>query len=472
MNKKKLTFIAAVWWVILCASLGLTILLLQHKDSRPSETENRMLAPFPEVSAHSLLSGEFMTGFDAYLSDAFFGRDRVTSLTSRLTGLFSALSQDDLLQAEAEDMEQRLAAEGDIQAGGAADEDSADGEGAGDAAPPDDHSEPESTPEPVVVADAAAPETDDPDPYIPADAPEGDFPLDETYSYLWLRKTDGTNEIIYSYENEKIAVYAETLRMIRDVLPADGQVFVTQVPLAAIGNRWTDQPRTFCGWGSSVETVLERELAGAPRIHVYNTWDILAPHMTGDTPMFYHTDHHWSAEAAYILVSEMLNTQNLPVIRYDEYQYKAIRSNRNDAGQTDTFNVLYPLLPAHSYVVTHQDTLKEISLMNYDSVTYLAFMNNSRQPWRKVVTGANTGRKCLIICDSFGNDFAPYLLPYYDEVHMTDFRYGYYDKSEAGGTMASLCAYHGIDDIYLVFSTANGLRKDNSIKYLRKFFFG
>ena len=156
----------------------------------------------------------------------------------------------------------------------------------------------------------------------------------------------------------------------------------------------------------------------------------------------------------------------------EHLQFVSLSLERTTDGVLHRETQLLYLLPAHSYVVTHQDTLKEISLMNYDSVTYLAFMNNSRQPWRKVVTGANTGRKCLIICDSFGNDFAPYLLPYYDEVHMTDFRYGYYDKSEAGGTMASLCAYHGIDDIYLVFSTANGLRKDNSIKYLRKFFFG
>ena len=29
--------------------------------------------------------------------------------------------------------------------------------------------------------------------------------------------------------------------------------------------------------------------------------------------------------------------------------------------------------------------------------------------------------------------------------------------------------YHQIDDVYIVTSTANGLRKDNSIVYLRKY---
>ena len=107
--------------------------------------------------------------------------------------------------------------------------------------------------------------------------------------------------------------------------------------------------------------------------------------------------------------------------------------------------------------------------MNYDSSTYTAYMNNSRRPWRRVITGANTGRRALVICDSFGNAFAPYLLPYYDEVHMTDFRNDYYNKREAGGSIGELMEYHQIDDVYIVTSTANGLRKDNSIVYLRKY---
>ena len=107
--------------------------------------------------------------------------------------------------------------------------------------------------------------------------------------------------------------------------------------------------------------------------------------------------------------------------------------------------------------------------MNYDSTTYRSFMNNTRLPWRKIVTSANTGRKALVLRDSFGNAFTPYLLSYYDEVHMADFRKGSYSKSKAGGSIGDLITYHGIDDVYIVTSTANGLRKENSIVYLREY---
>ena len=442
--KHKLSFTVALWWVILCAVAGLFLILVSDKDSRLSESENRMLAAFPEVSAKSLVSGDFMTGFDDFLSDAFFDRDGVVSFTEKLLGRFSMLSQDDLREIQAQNMEQRLEAEGGAQPGA------------------------ESVTQIAAVGGADAPETDEPDEDI--SAPAGDVPLTAENSYLWLKKVDGTNKILYTYENSKVATYAETLRIMQGYLPADGQIFVTQVPLASIGNRWTDQQNVYCGWGSSVETVLEQDLAGTERIYVFSTWDILEPYMTGSTPLFYHTDHHWSAEGAYIVASEMLKKQNLPVIPYEEYEYKPIQSKKNDEGFVDTFNVLYALLPTHSYVVTRRTEMTELSLMNYKSTTYTSYMNNTRKPWRRIFTGANTGRKALVICDSFGNAFTPYLLPYYDEVHMTDFRYGDYVKEEAGGSMGELVQYYDIDDIYLIFCTANGLRKDNSIVYLRRYF--
>ena len=462
--KHKLSFIIALWWVILCAIAGVFLLALADKNSRLSESENRMLAGFPEVSARSVASGEFMTGFDSFLTDGFFDRDGVVSFTERLLGGFSLLSQDDKREAQADTMENRLQAEGDMQAENGAQPEGGDAEPAGQIAP----AQPGAAP--VQNAGADALEIDEPDEGGDVTLPEGGEMITPEHSYLWLKKTDGGNKVIYTYDNDRIATYAETLRIIQQYLPADGQIFVTQVPLASIGNRWTDQQKTYCGWGSSVETVLESCLAGSERIYVFNTWEILEPHMTEGTPLFYHTDHHWSAEGAYIVAAEMLKKQNLPVIPYDEYEYKAIQSKKNDEGYVDTFNVLYPLLPAHSYVLRKITDATELSLMNYKSTTYTAYMNNSREPWRRIVTGANTGRKALVICDSFGNAFTPYILPYYDEVHMTDFRYGDYVKEEAGGSMGELVQYYGIDDIYLIFCTANGLRKDNSIVYLRQYF--
>ena len=459
--KRKLSFVAALWWEILLAILGLFLVLLAGKQPRPSETENRMLAGFPEVSAQSVVSGDFMSGFESYLSDGFIGRQGVIDFSERLLGRFSTLKGDELFAARAADMEQRLAEEGAMQA--QADAPQADAGAVETADAPE-----ESAAAALIEAD------DDAEEDIDAGAQFSDeaLPVTAENSYLWLKRVDGGRKILYKYDNAQIQSYSETLRRIRALLPSDGVVCFTQVPLAQIANRWTDQRETYCGWGSTVELVLEKCLEGTQGIYVFNTMEILEPHMEGDVPMFYHTDHHWTAEGAYLVLEEMLKAQHLPVIPYDEYTYKSMKGKVNGDGRSDTFNALYPLLPGHSYVVTHRTDATEIHLMNYGHASYTTFMNNSRQPWRRVVTGANTGRKALVICDSFGNALTPYLLPYYDEVHMCDFRVNYYDKAAAGGSIGENIAYHGIDDVYIITSTANGLRKDNSLKYLPMYLAG
>lgn len=465
--KNKFSFLTALWWILLLAVLGFFLLAATDKHSRESEDENRMLAAFPTLSGKSLADASFMNGFEDFLSDAFFGREGVTKFTDRVMDKFSVLTAEEEAVQKAEEMDRRLQAEGAADGEDPAAEPVADApaETAAPAVP--------AAPEEPVHEDEpqAADAVDDPDENLEEEPLlGGDEIISRNTSYLWLKQTDGDVKKIYSFSRKNLETYAKTLRMMLDYLPADGQILFTQAPLASIGNRWTDQPSTYCGWGSSAETMLRECIGDEARIHVFNSMAILEPHIAAGEKMFYQTDHHWTAEGAYVVASEMIKAQGLPVVPYEEYDYKAIRSKaRTKKGVRDTFNALYPLLPARSLIVTKRTGETELPLMNYDSSTYTAYMNNSRRPWRRVITGANTGRRALVICDSFGNAFAPYLLPYYDEVHMTDFRNDYYSKREAGGSIGELMEYHQIDDVYIVTSTANGLRKDNSIVYLRKY---
>ena len=434
--KNKFGFTAGVALVALLGCLGLFTLLFSQKASTASQTENRMLQGFPKFSISALASGRFSGELDDFLSDNFVGRDATISASEGMLNAFNLISGDEAFEKKSLEMEQRLDAEG----------------GQESAAQPD--------------------EAEEEDAFISSDfatLSSGEIPIDSRKSYMWYVQTDGTLSLKYEYLKTNVDTYAETLRMIKGLLPKDGVINFVEVPLASQANRWRDQQNVYSGWGSSLELMLYQSLGGAQGINVYSAWDLLAPYVCGETPMFYFTDHHWSAEAAYIVSSAMLEDQGLPVIPYSEYKYKAITSSAvDDSGRRDVFNCLYPLTPVHSYVVKNGQE-HEISLMAYDVPTYTCFMNGSREPWRRIVTGAGSGRKALVICDSFGNAFTPYLLPYYGEVHMCDFRNGYYDHNAAGGYIKDNIARYGIDDVYIIISTANDLRKDNSIKYLRRY---
>jgi len=454
--KNKRSFTATIWWLLACLIVGVFLMCTSDKEGRISEVENRMLQGFPKLSVKTIFNDEFTTGFEAHLSDNFFARDGVVSFTDGLLGTFSVLSADEEMMMRTEAMETEL--QGANLKVEAEEEtvDIAEIPGVVEVAAEES-------------APAVAVEEDEPEEEGDLVVAEGEVPITYEHSYLYYEKTDGTLKKNYTYDRDKLETYAETLRIMQNYLPADGEIFFTQVPLASMANRWRFQQNEFSGWGSTVEMMLEECLQGAERINVFSTYDILEPYIAGEEDMFYITDHHWSAEGAYKVWAEMVKSQGLPLIPYEEYEFKAIESERVVSGQTDTFNVLYPLLPAQSLVMTNTDQFESIDLMNYRSTTYRSFMNNTRLPWRKVVTGANNGRRALVLCDSFGNAFVPWMLPYYEEVHMADFRNGSYSKSAVGGSIGQMIQKYGIDDVYIVTSTANGLRKDNSIVWLREY---
>ncbi len=79
MNNKK---VLAVIFAIILVALPLITAFSEKKSF--SETENRELAKFPSFSIDSIMDKSFMNGFDAYISDHFFGRDFWVQIKSNL----------------------------------------------------------------------------------------------------------------------------------------------------------------------------------------------------------------------------------------------------------------------------------------------------------------------------------------------------------------------------------------------------
>ena len=67
----------------------LTFITLPSEPTPFSENENRYLAAFPEASVKTYLNEKFMTGFEDWFSDRFFGREQwiiAKNTTERLIG--------------------------------------------------------------------------------------------------------------------------------------------------------------------------------------------------------------------------------------------------------------------------------------------------------------------------------------------------------------------------------------------------
>ncbi len=427
--KQKSIFTITLWWLLLLAVTGALIICFAPRTSRVSNTENRMLQGMPELSAESILNGTFSSEFESFMSDGFFERSSIINFSNQLLGLLSATTpEDDYILDRTED------AVADF------------GNTVNDE-----------------ITDTGSPAASDDNSDTAAESVSGDNKSDCEAS-LWLDKHDGGITSIYTYPQENISTVAETINIYRDLLPDSGSVYYAQVPFPKLALRWSDNRSVYSGWSSSLEAELDKRTDDD--VHVFSVVDILEPHIIDNEYIYYTTDHHWTALGAYYVFAEMIASQGLPVIPYDEYEYKINENSPDINGNTDEFHLLYSLQPTHSLVVSNITEETEVPLMYYDTDMYHAYLASTQTPWRRIITGFNTGRKALVIGDSFVNSFTPYLLPYYDEVHLTDIRPTYFDRNELGTSVEDMIKRNEIDDIYFIFSEANSVNSNTQLECL------
>ncbi len=476
------SFLAALWWLMGCLCVGVLLILLAPRESRLSQSENRMLAGFPELTAETLQSGEFFSGIEDYLSDGFFARDKVVGWTDRVIGVFDKRTEEQIQIQEAAEIERLLVL--DAQGGEElpAEEEIPASEPVITPAPtavptaeptPVPTAEPTATPSPMpthTVTPTAAPavqatQTPAPTPTAtpePTATPKVIVPLEPGTEYsLELTGVNGKNTLVYHYPAENLMTFAATLNQLSDMLPEDGEIHYLHVPVSGVGRRVRTNLAAYNGWVSNMEDALQTQVKEG--VYIHNAPAILNDALANKEDVFYHTDHHWTPLGAWYAVSSIMESRGYPGIPYEEYEYYDRLMGRDKAGREDWLHLLEPLNPTHSYVLTNLTEAKELDFMNKKYTTYIAYINNTRLPWRRFTGGYGSDRKALLISDSFGNVFLPYLLPYYGEVHMTDLREDYYSEKDAGGTFAELLRYHEVDDVYVVLSTANGVNSYNSL---------
>ena len=496
MKNNKGSFLMALWWLMGCLCLGVLLVLLAPREARVSEDENRMLAGFPELTRESFTSGDFFSGIEDYLSDGFFARADVIDFTDGVLEVFNRQTEEQRQMQDEARTNELLTADAGMKPAQEPDEKtvSAPATTPTATAAPTPTATPTATPTvtptvtptaaptatPTVTPTATPSATPTPEPTAvlteeptpaptptatptPTPTPKVIVPLPEDAEYsLELIAADGRNSHIYSYPAANLMTFANSLNHLKSLLPEDGEVHYMQVPVAAVGRRISVRFTNFTGWKSTMEEALQTQVKDG--VIIYDIPAILNDALAAKEDLYYYTDHHWTPLGAWYAVEAVAQQLGYPMIPYEEYEYTTRELGTDDAGRKDWLNLLHPLSPTHSYVLKRLTEETEIDFQYYKATGYHSYINNTRTPWRRFTSGFGSDRRALVICDSFGNVFLPYLLPYYGEVHMTDLRDSYFNREEAGGTFTELVRYHGIDDIYVVLSTSNGINSHNSLK--------
>ena len=427
--KKYLRF--AENYILLLASLtlGLYLLFFAPKDGGVSDAEMRMLQPFPRLSAASLASGTFMDEFENFLSDAFPAREEMIALSDALRGLFG--------KTDAGEEARRLF---DEEEGLVGDEAPAAG------AAPD---------EPAPAAEIAAPADESPMPE--AAAAQG--------ASLWRERANGRREEIETYAPSQVAYLAGVLNKYRAALPEDGNIFFINVPASDVLNPVYDEHR-FTAWGDDLAEAMQP--LAAPGVRIYDPAEILRP-FENDGPLFSNGDYHWYVKTAWRTSNAFLADLGYAPSGFYDYRYYLRYSLKNgpytpEQLQSMTLereNLMVPLIlsPVKTSLIENLTERTESDVYDFRHTGYTMYLGGAKGPYRLFETGFHTGRRALMISDSYGFSMMYYLFPYYDAVLQTDLRGANYGGRNIGASIRQYMEEYGIDDIYFVtchWTSVNG----------------
>ena len=470
--KKKFPFIAAYWWCMLLFVLGVSVLFLGNREGGVSETENRTLQGLPGFSFKNWFDGTFSSELESYLSDQMPGRDPILKASNRMLDLFDATSEKDRI------LDQGMIEQLDEMANGHEDE-------------------PEATPEQeeALIASATA-ASDTPMPLPATPTPEA-TPVDDPFATsaptpvdpavkdtstvrrFSLRRADGTLTTRFHFGKDAIEKTAKSLNAYRGAVGENGTVVFTYIPYSQDANEWLLDTDHFSGWYSDVEPTLQANVDEG--VYVFSTVSELEPHMQAGELCYFKTDHHWAGLGAYYVQRMMMQRFGVPAIAYEDFEFtvhekfagsiaSSVHSLAGYSNLYDRLEVPSALAPARAYVYKNLDQLvKEVRYMEPERVVYAAFLGGTHSPFYVAETGFHTGHGALVICDSFGLAFVPFIAPYYDRVCLVDLRDTHSFVTQGGAGLRKYIEHYGIDDVYFIVSRGCGINNSYMQKTVLKY---
>ncbi len=283
--------------------------------------------------------------------------------------------------------------------------------------------------------------------------------------------------------------YCDAVNNLAKALEGKAQVYSLICPLAA-GVNLSDETRQAIGYSDEREAIRWMCEHMDPLVRSVPVWGALKSR--NDEYLFFRTDHHWTALGAYYAYREFCAAKGLRPHELSEFETYVFSdyigslynySNKNAAlkSNPDTVTAYIPMgtnqmtcfVPGSgSYTECAWPIVKDVSDYNRGSY-YLTFVAGD-QPYNYAHNESVTdGSSVLVVKDSYGNAFIPFLIDHYEHIYWIDYR-SYADWSVWAGkenaAISTLVAEKGIRDVILcnnISSTGSKTLIDSMEKIFR-----
>lgn len=400
IKKKRIVVYLAQMCVfaVTLAVLAVTGLLMPLRPEY-SESEKRKLAEFPHFTFKTFFDGSYFKGIGDWYSDTYPGRETLVGLNSKIKSRYGISS---------------VEIHGDVVEG---DE----------------------------IPDAYVPPADD-DLTLPDDTDENFSEIVKDVDTQSLGAVFVAGNVGYEYYNfnkEQADRYITLINKQATNLSDTANVYAMVVP-TSIGITLPDNFKNTIN-SSDQKKAIDYFYSGiggnVKAINIYNT---LMSHRS--EYIYFNTDHHWTTLGAYYAYEQFAKSAGIeckPLSAYKKAEYSGfLGSFYNDTGKLpeleknpDTVVAYIPNENAKMvYTTTKGDKISwpvVNDVSSYpQSIKYSAFIGGDN-PFTEITNPDITDNSSIVVVkESFGNAFVPFLVENYHKVYVIDYRY--YSGSVSG----------------------------------------
>lgn len=426
---------------LLAAVTAVGLWSLVDRDATTSEIENRELASKPSFSWSGLLDGSYISELETYYSDTFPGRELLLKANQKLNKFyyFSGSGENNLLVVDFTN---------DVGEGGQA-------------------------LEPIQQETSETEEPDDAPQEQPTQPEETVQPEKETPNYDDMEVTSAGSIIILgtmaldipTATDSIIERYAEAVNNIYEAIGDQSRIISLVTPNSGQFYSPTDYHTGSHDQKAMIDLCYSKMNDAVLTVDAYS---ILEQHT--DQDIYFRTDHHWTALGAYYAYTEFCKTADfdaIPLQRFESGTYERFvgsmytYTSQYPQGAVlkenpDTLTYYLPIVDTEARFYADADVENSVAyycevvnpdLPESESNKYMCFMSGDHPA--AVITTDVEGPVCLVLKDSYGNAFLPFLTSHYSKIFVIDPR----EFNQDGKPSLDLISYveqHDIDDVILV----------------------
>ena len=277
---------------------------------------------------------------------------------------------------------------------------------------------------------------------------------------------------LYTYLDDVASNYAKCINKEAAALKDKADVYDIVIPLSSeitFPDNLRDQIKS-TDQRKAMEKIQGKMKENVKYVDIY---DSLMQHR--DEYVYFRTDHHWTTLGAYYAYVDFCEAKGIDPEPLDSYKSKDFEgflgSFYNDTGDKklkanpDTVTAYYPNSESILHVTASDGTKYDWPVIydveNYDaSLKYSTFIA-SDNPYT-VIKNKDLDDKsaCIVVKESFGNAFVPFLVDHYQTIYVIDYRYW-------TGSISELAEDKGVSDVVFV-NNLSMIRNKNLVGKLHR----